>query len=220
MPVLVAKGPPERNPWGITFRQGLFNMTSDSGLFRTATECQAEGATLDANAYRAPDGRTWLPLYEAKMVTFYDHRSADVVLSATAVARQRQARYLSTAEHADPWRSVMPQSWVFEHDVTHRLRTWPCQWLLGFCDITSSTNERTVVPAVIPRAAVGNKLPLLLSDAPPARLALLGASLASLALDFNARQKVGGTSLNFFIAEQLPVLPPDTYDRPAPWDPE
>ena len=26
--------------------------------------------------------------------------------------------------------------------------------------------------------------------------------------------------LNFFIVEQLPVLPPETYDRPCPWAPD
>jgi len=28
VPVLIKEGPPEENPWGITFKQGLFNMTS------------------------------------------------------------------------------------------------------------------------------------------------------------------------------------------------
>jgi len=52
------------------------------------------------------------------------------------------------------------------------------------------------------------------------RIAFLAASLASCALDYCARFKVGGTHLNFFIADQLPVLPPETYDKPAPWQPD
>ena len=39
VPVLIKEGGgplgAEENPWGVTFRQGLFNMTSDSHLFRT-----------------------------------------------------------------------------------------------------------------------------------------------------------------------------------------
>jgi hypothetical protein len=45
------------NPWGISFAQGLFNMTSDSGLFTSVS---------------APDR---IPLYEAKMMSLYDHRA-------------------------------------------------------------------------------------------------------------------------------------------------
>ena len=38
--------------------------------------------------------------------------------------------------------------------------------------------------------------------------------LQSLALDFTARHKVGGTHLNFFICKQLAILPPSHY-KPA-----
>ena len=49
VPVLIDENDEENgNPWSVTFRQGLFNMTSDSGLFRTAP------------------GPGLLPLYEAK----------------------------------------------------------------------------------------------------------------------------------------------------------
>lgn len=217
VPVLIAEGPPERNPWGISFRQGLFNMTSDSHLFRTAADLEAEGATLTGNTYEAPDARRWLPLYEAKMVDFYDHRAADVVISPTAKARQRQPSYLSPAEHADLTRLAMPQSWVSEAEVDTRLPDLR-GWLLGFCDVTSSTNERTVIPAVIPMAAVGHTLPLVFSAGSASKLVLLGASLASLAFDFASRQKVATNHLTFFVLDQLPVLPPETYDQRTPWD--
>jgi hypothetical protein len=35
--------------------------------------------------------------------------------------------------------------------------------------------------------------------------------LSSLPLDFTARFKVGGNHMNFFIAEQLPILPPSAF---------
>lgn len=41
----------------------------------------------------------------------------------------------------------------------------------------------------------------------------LAACLSSFALDYAARQKIGGTTLNFFIMMQLPVLPPDALDE-------
>lgn len=46
------------NPWGISFMQGLFNMSSDSGLFKSEV------------------GDGLVPLYEAKMFHQFDHRWA------------------------------------------------------------------------------------------------------------------------------------------------
>jgi hypothetical protein len=40
------------------------------------------------------------------------------------------------------------------------------------------------------------------------------ASIVALVFDFSARQKIGGTTLNFFILYQLPVLPPSFYTAP------
>src|ERR1019366_6936234 len=53
------------NPWGVVFRQGLFNMTSDSGLFRDA---RSRRELADP-----------VPMYEAKMVHQFDHRWATFV---------------------------------------------------------------------------------------------------------------------------------------------
>ncbi len=216
VPVLIREGDEKGNPWSVRLAT-MFHMTSDSGLFHSREQLEAQGFTLDGNVFRRGD-ETYLPLYEAKMVSFYDHRAADVVISPTAAARQRQPRYLTAEEHRDPSRPAYPLSWVKRAEVDARLEDWPHSWLLGFCDVTSPTNERTVVPAVIPRSAVGNKFPLLLAAVDPRHLTLLGASLASSALDFIARQKIGGITLNFFIVKQFPVLPPSAYDGRAPWD--
>ena len=56
-------------------------------------------------------------------------------------------------------------------------------------------------------------------DQPPTRVAMLYANLCSFVLDYAARQKVGGTHLKYHTFKQLPILPPDTYDRPCPWSP-
>ena len=90
---------------------------------------------------------------------------------------------------------------------------WKRGWLLGFRDICRSTDERTVIAAVIPRVGVGNQLPLLLpaSSVGAAAIAALVGNLGALALDFVARHKVGGTHLNFFIAKQLAVLSPESF---------
>jgi hypothetical protein len=92
-------------------------------------------------------------------------------------------------------------------------KDWDKDWLLGFRDITNATNERTVIAGVMPLAGMGNQMPLMFPDEQEDKrmYAALVANLSSLALDFFARHKVGGTHLNFFIAKQIAVLPPDAY---------
>ncbi|MFQ5401671.1 MAG: hypothetical protein ACE5E7_18995, partial [Anaerolineae bacterium] len=45
---------------------------------------------------------------------------------------------------------------------------------------------------------------------------LLGNTDA-LVVDYVVRQKLGGTSLNFFYVKQFPILPPQTYRQPCPY---
>jgi hypothetical protein len=85
------------------------------------------------------------------------------------------------------------------------------KWFVGFRGITNATNERSFISTVVPRLAAGNSLPLLLTGWGALHIAALQANLASLSLDFVARQKIGGTNLNFFIVKQFPVLSPDRY---------
>ena len=52
IPVLINENDPVNgNPWGIRFMQGLFNMTSDSHLFHTREELEADGWTLNGNVF-------------------------------------------------------------------------------------------------------------------------------------------------------------------------
>lgn len=51
----------------------------------------------------------------------------------------------------------------------------------------------------------------------PIHAAMLVASMNSFALDYVARQSVGGTHLNFFILKQLPVPPPSAFSAQPLW---
>ena len=65
-------------------------------------------------------------------------------------------------------------------------------------------------------SGAGNSLPLLTEsmDEPlgARSVALILANLNAVPLDFVLRQKVQGQNLNWFIAEQLPVVPPERYE--------
>jgi hypothetical protein len=86
------------------------------------------------------------------------------------------------------------------------------RWLLGFRDITNTTNERTAIFALMPRAAVGNKAPLwFLAGVEPELRVCVCACMDSFMLDYLVRQKVGGTSMTYHYVKQFPVLPPSAY---------
>ena len=84
-------------------------------------------------------------------------------------------------------------------------------WLMGWRDICRSTDYRTLIANVIPKAAVGDKFLLMFPSRPTREVAVLLANLNSLVCDYAARQKVGGTSFKYYTMKQIPVLPPEHY---------
>ena len=237
-PILIdeSKGK-EGNPWGIEFRQGLFNMTSDSALFRTARElteagsvregtdwiCSDQRPSQDGLAVKGADGGNlplsdggprairYVPLYEAKMIHQFDHRWAGYAEDGESSTN------LGTPEKQRPTCEPAPRYWVPDTEVNERLaaKGWNRGWLMGWRDIARATDERTVIATVFPRVGVGHTLPLMLfdSDRHSKSLSGLTANLCALSLDFAARHKVGGTHLTFFIYQQLPILPSNLLHR-------
>ncbi|MGW2473112.1 Eco57I restriction-modification methylase domain-containing protein [Streptomyces sp. NPDC001665] len=206
LPVLIKEGDPDGNPWGVAFGT-MFHMANDSHRFRTREELTATGWQAAGNHYVNGD-RVMLPLYEAKMVDAYNHRAADVVKSATAVKRQNQPAYLT----ADAWdsasRLAVPGTWV------DRAETPPGAppGRLAFLRISSPTNQRTMISAILPPAAVGDSVFLLHTRSSRDSAALV-AHFNSFVYDYVTRQKAAGLNLNFFYVRQLPVLPPETAHR-------
>ena len=220
VPVLVREGPPEENPWGVSFRQGLFNMTSDSGLFRTRDVLEAEGWELDGNVFRKGD-HAYLPLYEAKMCDIFDHRAARVVISSTALIRQGQPDALSVAEHEDP--SCVPEAryWVEQRHVldAHASKAWTSRWVIVWRRVSSTTNERTFLPTILPLSGIGDSLFAAFAKPELTRAAsALQPIFGAFSFDFLTRQKLGNVNLSFFIVAQLPVLPPSDLTEATPWD--
>ena len=77
-PVLVDRsGVWERKVWPVRFMQGLFNMTSDSHLFRTAAQLDAEGSILSMATVEKGD-ELFLPLYQGRMIQQFDHRANSI----------------------------------------------------------------------------------------------------------------------------------------------
>jgi hypothetical protein len=209
IPVLIDERSNHRDGWHPMFLR-MFDMANDSALFAAAP-------AIDS-----------VSLYEAKLVHHFDHR-----FSTYAGATQEQLNVgtlpRTTAEQkSDFGFAPTPRYWIGTDEVNERLRRrdaegnitweWAQGWLIGWRDVTNTTNERTVIAGLLPRVAVGHKLPLALSHAEnPIAASCLVSNLSAFVLDYIARQKVGGTSLTYFYFKQFPILPPNSYERSGPW---
>jgi len=205
VPVLIDESTGE-SPWGVSFLR-MFDMSNDSGLFRTREQLLAEGLSLEGNVFgRAGEDASYLPLYEAKLLHQFDHR--------WATYDGLDVRDMTDAEKADLACAVMPRYWVPKQEVEGRLcdKGWDKGWLLAFRDIARSTDERTSIFSFLPRVGVGHTAPLaLLAGRAPQLAACFLGNLDSLALDYIIRQKIGGTHLTYGFLKQFPVLEPTVY---------
>ncbi len=193
VPVLVNERT-EANPWGVSFLR-MFDMANDSHLFRDAP------------------GEGLLPLYEAKLIWHFDHRFSSYENATQADINAGRLPQPPAEQKQDPHFTTLPRYWIELQQVeTQLLKKWSKDWFFCYRRITSSVVERTMIATIIPRIAVNDKLPICLMEKPQAMLACcLLANLNSLCFDYFARQKVGGTQMDFFTMKQLPVLPPSAF---------
>lgn len=216
IPVMVREatsGEEASNPWNVRF-MAMFHMANDSHLFKTKSDLIAQGFQQCGNVFAQGETR-YLPLYEAKMVTIYNHRHGDFddaadgkrahILPAVPESKLNRPDYLSS-----------PYYWVSEDDVESNLqdKDWASSWIIGWREITDArASARTVVATVIPRRASNNTFVHVLPGVRSEKAALLLANMCSLIFDYIARQKVGGLHLNFYMMKQLPILPPAAYSE-------
>jgi hypothetical protein len=196
----------------------MFDMANDSGNFRTSGELASAGWTLEGNRF-VKDARVMWPLWEAKMFHNYDHRFGTYAGQTEAQARQGKLPELDDISHQNPAFVAQPRYWIDEGKIEERLAgRWDRNWLLGWRRITGTEKRRTVVATILPRSATGDSIFLALPSVEPRLVACLCANLCSFALDYTARQKVGGLNLMFFTLKQLPTFPLSGYDNRTPWD--
>lgn len=208
-PVLVdnSSGLDEKT-WPVKYVR-MFDMTNDSHFFRTRAELEEqEGAwPVGGNGWQSKAGK-WLPLYEGKMVQAYDHRAAGVKVNPENVKRPAQPYEATIEQKSDPNWFTDPQFFVARKEARPQ-----GDWHVGLKHVTAATNMRSMIAAFVPACGAGNSLPIIdwAGDAPGAALGL--ACMNSTPFDFVLRQKVQGQNLNWFIVEQLPVIPPAAYAR-------
>ena len=211
-PVLVDRsGGEERRVWPVKYRT-MFHMTNDSNLFRTAAQLDAEGFyPVQGNRWKRGE-ELYLPLYQGRMIHQFDHRANSVRFNPESTHNPYLSEEVTEAQHADPGFLPQTQYWVTSRNVEETMPE-SSRYALGFRDIARPTDVRTVIASIVPWAGYGNTVPLLVI-ADTLATVFLTANLNVMCLDFVARQKAQGTHLNWYIVEQLPVLPATAYDRP------
>jgi len=191
-----------KNPWEISFLS-MFHMSADSHLFETKKQLRFSKK---------------IPLYEAKMISQYNHRHGDFSC-ITSGERPHRLPPVDIASLANPDYRVMPFYWVEKSIVEERLiaKGWKKDWMIGWRDVTDArASVRTVIASVVPRVGVVGEFPLVLANFPSRNnknslYAALLSNLNCIVFDYLARQKIGGIHLKFYILEQLPILSPESY---------
>ncbi len=226
--------------WGLKYA-AEFHMTGDSNLFPPRPQWEAEGYAPDeyghwlkgawqpwtgasgrrsilqreAGIILSRDGTrsigveeiedVALPLYEGRMIDHFDFSSKGWVSGKGRKAVWRDI----------PWEQkvIEPQFLMGQqHFSGGNVR-------VGFMDISSATNSRTMVSTFVPQLPCGNKVPVLFSKSADAeeQALLLAQFLNSFTFDGHLRQRLGGLTINYFIIEEtslprLTELPPQLRD--------
>ena len=208
-PVFVRKsGQVENSDWSAKYVR-MFDMTLDSKLFRNRSELEnKEGAwPIGGQRFQSAAG-VWLPLYEGKSVQIYNHRYASIITPDGSVSGQGQSVHATLEELESPDFIPTPRYWVNATEVNAIKRGHA----IGFNDVCNTNNARSLIAAIVPQVAAGNKLPLL-DGLEAAESALLIGNLDSIPCDYFARNKIQSRNLNKYILEQLPIIPPAAYAR-------
>ena len=201
VPILRAEDPRDLG-WGAKLYQ-LFHMTNDAAVFQPI-----DGAL--------PKG--WLPVYEGKMIDAFDHRAASIEFRPENALRQQQPVPATIDQKRNAaWSPLAYQCGPEAEVIARRPANWPFKWFIGFKRVTSSTNERTLIGAVVPWSVVSYTLYVATIREPSAKLAAgLLANLNSLACDYFVRQKTAQPSLPAGCIYESPVLSREAFaERPA-----
>jgi len=199
----VLLGDDSEEGWHIQYARE-FDMTNDSKLFPPLPAWEGKG--YQPNEYghwSAPDGDVALPLYEGRMIGQFDFSQKGWVSGKSRRAVWREI----------PWdaKVVQPQ-FCMQREVYLSYKNQSSignatSLKLCYMDVTSSTNARTMVAALLPDVPCGNKVPTLTpigggwtSDV---RKIFLSSVLNSFVFDYQVRSRLGGMSLNAFIVEEL-----------------
>ncbi len=143
-----------------------------------------------------------LPLYEGRMIGQFDFSEKGWVSGTGRSAVWREIPFDSKV--FEPQYLMSRQAYVSAVDKAGEPKA-ARGFKIGFMDVASATNSRSMIAAGIWDRPCGNKVPVL-----SVRGGLYGAlslvtALNSFVFDFALRNRLGGLTINYFIAEECPL---------------
>lgn len=136
-------------------------------------------------------------------------------ITAPHYAAEMEARFPLTADEVISIRENLKEPEDIARELVERFSP---KWFLGWRDVTNSTNERSIIAGVLPKAPVGHTLPLMFAAGiKPSHLLSLLANLDSFTCDYVARQKIGGMHITYGLLKQFPVVSPQNFEKPLTW---
>jgi hypothetical protein len=205
--------------WHLRIPQGLFHQTNDAPLLLEKTQLEEEGFSQQPNGHWIRGTERFLTMCEGRMIHIFNHRASSVGISDTNTFRSGVSIDVTEANLADPMFVATPRYWVSAAETETRIpQSYQSDWFSGFKDVTSATNERTMIAAAMPRTAVVYSIRVIFAlGHAPADTACLFASFNSFCFDYFARNKTPGNHITDYIVRQLPVLPPAAYGQSCRW---
>ncbi|EUC21457.1 Eco57I restriction-modification methylase domain-containing protein [Paraburkholderia hospita] len=243
----VLLGDQSQQSWRIKYATE-FHMTNDSKLFPPLPKWQAQGFEPDEyghwlkgpwTEYEGPknilqrdaelvlsrDGsrairlgeieRVALPVYEGRMIGQFDFS---------------EKGWVSGTGRSAVWRDIPIAGKVLEPQYLMSLEDYRNSFdkaglarsirglKVGFMDVSSATNSRSMISSTIWDKPCGNKVPLLAAGGDERSALALVAALNSFAFDFALRVRLGGLTINYFIAEECSLpknepLPSEFFEK-------
>jgi hypothetical protein len=181
--------------WGATYKQGDFNLTSDSDVFRSAEAWARAGSSRDGRGGWSCGDEGALPLYEGKMIWQFDF-----AFSGYDCGSSRHWRELEWGHKSVQPRYLVP---VEQYQGSPGVK-------LVIRDMSSPSNRRTLIASCIPDMPCGHKTPVLRDASSPWKATLaLSTVLNSFCFDYVTRTRFapsgGGGSLVWSVLGELPI---------------
>ena len=154
------------------------------------------------------DGDDGLPVFEGRMVDAYDYRAKGYVSGRGRSAVWDALSFGSLSKRMQPqWR-------IPADNIPDKLSGRIDRYRIGFCDVASPTNSRSLIAALIPPHCIcGDKVPTIILGLDPLHHLLWLGVANSLVMDFIVRKKVS-LKMSYTIMDSLP-FPRDFERTPA-----
>ena len=176
----------------------MFDMSSDSNLFRTFNELEAQNFKASSVIY-SNNELTYYPLYEGKMVDFYNHRASSVVINLNNAKRKGQGSETSVNELSDSTFSIQPQYWV--DNISIEKYKHSKSYILTYKAVTGTSNHRTMIASFIPNWGYSHSMAEIATEYPEYYIGCLN----SIVFDYLIRCKLNSNFITHGVLYQCPV---------------